>query len=60
VNRFTERYRTKGHWRVRSRKIRILMIERLLLKKKKECETIKKKTPMRRYRQKGSRYDDTL
>jgi hypothetical protein len=36
------------------------MIERLLLKKKKECETIKKKTPMRRYRQKGSRYDDTL
>jgi hypothetical protein len=36
------------------------MIERLLLKKKKECETIKKKTSMRRYRQKGSRYDDTL
>jgi hypothetical protein len=54
VNRFTERYRTKGRRRVRSRNARIL-----LLKKKKECEAMKE-APMRKYRQKGSRYDDTL
>jgi hypothetical protein len=34
MNRFTERYRTGGRRRVRSREIRILMVERLLLKKK--------------------------
>jgi hypothetical protein len=35
VNRFTERYRTGGHQRVRSREV----VESLVLKKKKrECE----------------------
>jgi hypothetical protein len=38
VNRFTERYRIGGRQRVRSRDMRILVIERLLLKNKKECD----------------------
>jgi hypothetical protein len=38
VNQFTERYRTGGRRSVRSREIHILVVERLLLKKKKECD----------------------
>jgi hypothetical protein len=38
VNRFTERYRAGRCWRVRSKEVRILVVERLLLKKKKECD----------------------
>jgi hypothetical protein len=38
VNRFTERYRTGRRPRVRSREVQILMVERLLLKKKRNCE----------------------
>jgi hypothetical protein len=56
-----ERYRTGGHRRVRSREVQILMVERLLLKKKKEYEGRKKKgAPVRGYRQKGVMYDDAL
>jgi hypothetical protein len=38
VNQFTERYRTRGRQKVRSRKVRILKTESLVLKKKRECE----------------------
>jgi hypothetical protein len=38
VNRFKKRYMTRGRRRVRSREVQILVAERLLLKKKRECE----------------------
>jgi hypothetical protein len=37
VNRFTERYRTGGRRRLRSREVRILKVESLVMKKR-ECE----------------------
>jgi hypothetical protein len=38
VNRFMERYWIEGHWRVRSRNVRNLMIESFVLKKKRKYE----------------------
>jgi hypothetical protein len=38
VNRFIERYRTDGRPKVRSRAVSSLMVESLVLKKKRECE----------------------
>jgi hypothetical protein len=38
VNRLTERYRTRGRWKVRSMEVQILKVESLVLKKKRECE----------------------
>jgi hypothetical protein len=38
VNRFTERYRTDELKNVRSREVSSLVIENLVLKKKRECE----------------------
>jgi hypothetical protein len=38
VNRFTERYRTRGCQRVRSREVQILVVESFVLKKNRECE----------------------
>jgi hypothetical protein len=56
-----KRYRTGGRQRVRSREVQILMVERWLLKKKKNVIGRKKKgAPVMGYRQKGARYDGTL
>jgi hypothetical protein len=41
MNRFIERYRTDGRLKVRSRAVLSLMVESLVLKKKRECETEK-------------------
>jgi hypothetical protein len=38
VNRFTKRYKTRGHRNVRWREVQILKVESLVLKKKRECE----------------------
>jgi hypothetical protein len=57
VNRFKERYMTGGRLIVRSREVRILVVEILLLKKKKECEREQEEDDTREgYRQKGTRH----
>jgi hypothetical protein len=38
VNQFTERYRIEKHSNVRSMEVLSLVIESLVLKKKRECE----------------------
>jgi hypothetical protein len=38
VNRFTEKYKTGGRQKLRSREVQILKVESLVLKKKRECE----------------------
>jgi hypothetical protein len=38
VNRFTERYKTGGRQKLKSREVQILKVESLVLKKKRECE----------------------
>jgi hypothetical protein len=38
VNQFIERYRIRGRRKVRSREVRILKVESLVLKKKRECK----------------------
>jgi hypothetical protein len=47
VNRFIERYRTDGRPKVRSRAVSSLMMESLVLKKKRECETEKREEDTR-------------
>jgi hypothetical protein len=54
VNRFTERYRTDELKNVRSREVSSLVIENLVLKKKRECEREKEEADTREgYRHNG-------
>jgi hypothetical protein len=55
MNRFKERYRTGGHRKVRSREVPSLVVENLVLKKKRECEGEEEGTPMRGYRYNGGK-----
>jgi hypothetical protein len=54
LNRFTERYRTEEHRKVRLREMSYLVIESFVLKKKRKYERKKKGAPMRDYRQNGA------
>jgi hypothetical protein len=62
VNRFTERFRTRGgRRRVRSREVRILEEENFVPKKKRECERKKEDVgPMKRYKKNGATYAGVL
>jgi hypothetical protein len=51
VNRFTERYRSRGHQKVRSREVTSLVVESLVLKKKREYESEEgERAPVRGYK----------
>jgi hypothetical protein len=59
VNRFMERFRTRGCRRVRSKEGQIL--ENFVLKKKRDVRgRMKKKEPMKGYRSKGTTYAGAL
>jgi hypothetical protein len=44
-----ERFTTEWRWRMRSRDVRILVVENFVLKKKRECEGEEEGAPVKRY-----------